>query len=202
MTKSKETLLTRIERMHPYQTLVYLGMVGSGLVFLFLTAAFLVSNTDIFEQLGHRIPRLFILSTFILLISAFTVSKLMVHYMDENLEKLRNYLAWTFVLGLVFATMQFLGWREMHRMGLDFRGFPSGSYLYVLSGIHIFHLLGAMGFSLIMLIQFRQKSHNEIQQLILLTNPFEKMRIRLFTEYWHFMDLVWLVLFLVFVFAF
>jgi cytochrome c oxidase subunit 3 len=36
----------------------------------------------------------------------------------------------------------------------------------------------------------------------MLTNPFEKMRIRLFTTYWHFMDLIWLVLFLVFVLTF
>ena len=202
MVKTKESLFQRIEKMHPYQTLMYLGMLGSGLIFLFMTAGFLASNTDLLQQNGYKIPRSFIIGTFVLLISGFTVSKLIVYFRDENIEKLRNYMAWTFVLGLVFTVFQFLGWKELKDMGVDFSGFPSGSFLYVLSGIHIFHLLGAMVFSLIMLFQYRQKSADEVQQLILLTNPYERMRIKLFMDYWHFMDLIWLVLFLIFVLTF
>ncbi|MDX5478317.1 MAG: cytochrome C oxidase subunit III, partial [Cyclobacteriaceae bacterium] len=37
MEKTKVTLLQRIENLHPYQTLMYLGMLGSGLIFLFMT---------------------------------------------------------------------------------------------------------------------------------------------------------------------
>lgn len=202
MAKRKESLFQRIENMHPYQTLMYLGMLGSGLIFLFMTVAFLASNTDLLQQNGFKIPRSFIIGTFILLISGYTVSKLVLHFREENIEKLRNYLAWTFVLGLSFTAFQFLGWRELKNMGVNFSGFPSGSFLYVLSGIHIFHLVGAMVFSLIMLFQFRQKSADEVQQLLLLTNPYEKMRLKLFTNYWHFMDLIWLVLFLIFVLTF
>jgi cytochrome c oxidase subunit III len=87
-------------------------------------------------------------------------------------------------------------------MGVDFKGLPSGSFLYVLSGIHIFHLVGVMIFSVIMLVQYNKKGKSEIEQILMLTNPFERMRIRLFTTYWHFMDLIWLVLFLVFVLTF
>lgn len=202
MAKRKESLFQRIENMHPYQTLMYLGMLGSGLIFLFMTVAFLASNTDLLQQNGFKIPRSFIIGTFILLISGYTVSKLVLHFREENIEKLRNYLAWTFVLGLSFTAFQFLGWRELKNMGVNFSGFPSGSFLYILSGIHIFHLAGAMVFSLIMLFQFRQKSTDELQRLLLLTNPYEKMRLKLFTNYWHFMDLIWLVLFLIFVLTF
>jgi cytochrome c oxidase subunit 3 len=202
MEKIKESWLQRVEKMHPYQTMMYLGMFGSGLIFLFLTVAFLASGTGYFEQYGHKIPKAFILSTFVILYSGYTVSKLLGYFTEENLEKLKSTLILTSILGLVFTILQFFGWRELTMMGVDFRGLPSGSFLYILSGIHIFHLLGVMVFSIIMLVQYIQNGKSEIQQILMMTNPFEKMRIRLFTTYWHFMDLIWLVLFLVFVLIF
>lgn len=202
MEKTKESWLQRVEKMHPYQTMMYLGMFGSGLIFLFLTVAFLASGTGYFEQYGHKIPKAFILSTFVILYSGYTVSKLLIYFNEENLDKLKSTLSLTFILGLVFTILQFFGWRELTMMGVDFKGLPSGSFLYILSGIHIFHLLGVMVFSVIMLVQYNQNGKSEIQQILMLTNPFEKMRIRLFTTYWHFMDLIWLVLFLVFVLTF
>ncbi|MCR9014356.1 cytochrome c oxidase subunit 3 [Aquiflexum gelatinilyticum] len=202
MEKTKESWLQRVEKMHPYQTMMYLGMFGSGLIFLFLTVAFLASGTGYFEQYGHKIPKAFILSTFVILFSGYTVSKLLIYFNEENLEKLKSNLVLTAILGVIFTVLQFFGWRELTMMGVDFKGLPSGSFLYILSGIHIFHLLGVMIFSIIMLVQYNQNGKSEIQQILMLTNPFEKMRIRLFTTYWHFMDLIWLVLFLVFVLTF
>jgi cytochrome c oxidase subunit 3 len=202
MEKTKESWLQRVEKMHPYQTMMYLGMFGSGLIFLFLTVAFLASGTGYFEQYGHKIPKAFILSTFVILYSGYTVSKLLIYFNEENLEKIKSNLVLTAILGLIFTVLQFFGWRELTLMGVDFKGLPSGSFLYILSGIHIFHLLGVMIFSIIMLFQYIQNGKSEIQQILMLTNPFEKMRIRLFTTYWHFMDLIWLVLFLVFVLTF
>lgn len=202
MEKTKESWLQRVEKMHPYQTMMYLGMFGSGLIFLFLTVAFLASGTGYFEQYGHKIPKAFILSTFVILLSGYTVSKLLIYFNEENLEKLKSNLVLTAILGVIFTVLQFFGWRELRLMGIDFKGLPSGSFLYILSGIHIFHLLGVMVFSIIMLVQYNQNGKSEIQQILMLTNPFEKMRIRLFTTYWHFMDLIWLVLFLVFVLTF
>lgn len=202
MEKTKESWLQRVEKMHPYQTMMYLGMFGSGLIFLFLTVAFLASGTGYFEQYGHKIPKAFILSTFVILYSGYTVSKLLIYFNEGNLEKIKSNLVLTAILGVIFTVLQFFGWRELTMMGVDFKGLPSGSFLYILSGIHIFHLLGVMVFSIIMLVQYNQNGKSEIQQILMLTNPFEKMRIRLFTTYWHFMDLIWLVLFLVFVLTF
>lgn len=202
MEKTKESWIQKVEKMHPYQTLMYLGMFGSALIFLFLTVAFLASGTGYFEQHGHKIPKAFILSTLVILYNGYTVSKLLMYFKEENLEKLRSTLILTAILGVIFTVLQFYGWRELTLMGVDFMGLPSGSFLYVLSGIHIFHLIGVLVFSGIMLAQYTQNNKSEIHKLLMLTNPFEKMRIRLFTTYWHFMDLIWLVLFLIFVLTF
>lgn len=204
MNRSKEpqTWLKRLENLHPYETLLYLGMLGSGLIFVFLVAAFLFSGINQLSGLNHRVPVAFLISTFLLILSGYTATKMRLHYQEENIPKLEQALRNTFMLGVIFTVLQFAGWKELQDMGINFRGLPSGSFLYLLSGIHIFHLLGAMVFAVILLVQLRRTQEDGIRKLILVTNPFEKMRIRLFTVYWHFMDAVWLILFFLFILSF
>lgn len=197
--KEHQSWLQRLESLHPYETLLYLGMLGSGLIFLFLVIAFLFSGTNQLSGPDRRMPVAFLISTFMLILSGYTAAKMRLHYEEENISALESSLRNTFMLGVVFTILQFAGWKELTAMGINFTGLPSGSFLYVLSGIHIFHLLGAMVFAVILLLQLRKTQEDGIRKLILVTNPFEKMRIRLFTVYWHFMDVIWLVLFLLFV---
>lgn len=199
---SKQTWFQKLENFHPYETLLYLAMVSSGLIFLFLVVAFLYSGLNQLEGLNHRMPIAFLISTFMLVLSGYTATKMRLHYQEENIPKLESSLRNTFVLGVAFTILQFAGWKELAEMGINFTGIPSGSFLYLLSGIHIFHLLGAMVFALILLVQLRRTQEDGIRKLILVTNPYEKMRIRLFTVYWHFMDAIWLILFLLFVLSF
>ena len=198
----QQTWFQKLENFHPYETLLYLAMVSSGLIFLFLVVAFLYSGLNQLEGLNHRMPIAFLISTFMLVLSGYTATKMRLHYQEENIPKLEASLRNTFVLGVAFTILQFAGWKELTDMGINFTGIPSGSFLYLLSGIHIFHLLGAMVFALILLVQLRRTQEDGIRKLILVTNPYEKMRIRLFTVYWHFMDAIWLILFLLFVLSF
>ncbi|HAZ24171.1 MAG TPA: cytochrome C oxidase subunit III, partial [Algoriphagus sp.] len=66
---------------------------------------------------------------------------------------------------LVFTSLQFTGWLELQAMGINFKGIPSGSFLYVLSGIHIFHLLGAMIFAVILWVQLQKNQEDSIKHL-------------------------------------
>jgi cytochrome c oxidase subunit 3 len=201
-TKEPQNWLQRLESLHPYETLLYLGMLGSGLIFVFLVAAFLFSGINQLEGMNHRVPIAFLISTFMLILSGYTATKMRLHYQEENIPKLERALRNTFMLGVIFTILQFAGWKELDDMGINFTGLPSGSFLYLLSGIHVFHLLGAMVFAVILLLQLRKTQEDGVQKLILVTNPFEKMRIRLFTVYWHFMDAIWLVLFFLFILSF
>lgn len=192
----------RLESLHPYEMMLYLAMFGSGLIFLFLVVAFLFSGLNQLEGLNRKIPVAFLISTFLIILSGYTATKMRLYYQEENIPKLESSLRVTFWLGLAFTVLQLTGWKELSDMGINFTGLPSGSFLYLLSGIHIVHLLGAMVFALILLLKLRNTQSDGIQKLLLITNPYEKMRIRLFTVYWHFMDAVWLILFLLFVLSF
>ncbi len=167
-----------------------------------MVAAFLFSGLDQLERMNQRIPISFMISTFLLVISGYTATRMRIFYQEERTEKVLQSLRNTLFLGLVFTSLQFTGWLELQAMGINFKGIPSGSFLYVLSGIHIFHLLGAMIFAVILWVQLQKNQEDSIKHLILLTNPYEKMRIRLFTVYWQFMDAIWLILFMLFVLSF
>jgi cytochrome c oxidase subunit 3 len=201
-TKEKLSWFQQIERFHPYQTLLYLGMFGSGLIFFFMTVAFLFSGINQLEGFNQRVPVSFLISTFLLIVSGYTATNLRIYYQEENTQELLNSLRNTVLLGIAFTALQVSGWFELEKMGISFTGIPSGSFLYVLSGIHIFHLIGAMIFAMILWVQISRKLADPVDNLILHTNPFEKMRIRLFTLYWHFMDIIWLILFVLFVISF
>lgn len=200
--KETKTWLQRLESLHHYETLLFLGMLGSGLLFLFLTVAFLFSDRKYLEGLNQKVPVSFVVSTILIILSGYTATKMRYYYQEENTVKLQAALRNTLLLGLGFTLFQLVGWLELTNMGVNFTGIPSGSFLYVLSGIHVFHLLGAMIFAIILWRQIRKHQEDQIKNLVLLTNPYEKMRIRLFTVYWHFMDAIWLILFFLFVLSF
>lgn len=196
------TLLKRLEQLHPYEMLVYLGMVGSGLIFIFMAAAYLFTGLHQLAGFGRHLPFAFLMSTLLLVVSGFSVGKMKPYYREEKIHQLEGALRNTVMLGFGFTILQFAAWKELIDMGVKFTGIPSGSFLFVLSGIHIFHLLGAMIFGLLILFQLRKTQGDGVKKLILVTNPFEKMRIRLFVIYWRFMDLIWLALFLLFILSF
>src|SRR5690606_24593438 len=137
-----------------------------------------------------------------LVLSGLSATSIRLAYQEENTEKLLGSLRNTIILGFLFTILQVVGWFELKAKGIEFTGIPSGSFLYVLSGIHIFHLLGAMIFGLILYSQLTKSQYDGVRKLFLHAHPFEKMRVRLFTFYWHFMDSIWLILFLLFVISF
>ncbi len=200
--EKKAPWFQKIENMHPYRTILYLGMFSSGLLFFFLTTAFVLSQpgSGVYDQ--FIIPKSFILSTLIILVSTYTSGQITPGFLSDQPEKAKKYLFYTFLLGLFFSASQFLGWTELSEMGIDFRGLPSGSFLYLLSGIHLFHLAGALIYALVLLVQISKKEKDPVKSLILLTNPYEKMKLDLFSVYWKFMDAVWLILFLLFLWMF
>jgi len=71
-----KTWFQKIEKLHPYETLLYLGMLGSGIIFLFLAVAFLSSGREYLRGLNEQMPLAFLVSTFLLVLSGYTAVKM------------------------------------------------------------------------------------------------------------------------------
>jgi len=195
--------LKKIEKFHPYQTIMYLGMFGSALIFLFLTLAFIfIQNPNLSDIRSLNMPYAFLGSSVVMVGSGYFVGRIIPSFERENLLQLRKALGITMALGILFIILQVIGWIELEGMGLHFTGKPFSSFLYVLTGIHIFHLLGALIYGFVLNYYYKNLKNDSIKAFLVMINPFEKMKLQLFTHYWYFMDGVWLVLFVLFFISF
>jgi len=120
-------------------------------------------------------------------------SSLTIHFASQSIRsgKLRSFSLWwllTFVLGAVFLVGTFREWRHLiYDEGLTIQTNLFGTTYYSLVGLHAFHvtagLLALATVSLFSLLGYLKQEHAE--------------RVEVLSMYWHFVDVVWLVVFIV-----
>lgn len=197
------TTFERIEKLHPHKMLLYLAMFGTSLIFVFMLIAFTATHNGAVEGAPEfRMPKAFIFSTMVLLFSSYYVSRFLRAYRNEEMKKLRNLIGITVMLGFVFTLSQYWGWHELDVSGYSLTGLSSGAYLYVISGLHILHLVGGIFFMTYQFIRISRVANDPVKSLIMVTNPYHKIKLEMLTTYWHFMDLLWVGLFTYFLFFF
>lgn len=167
---------------------VLLGIGIGSIIMLFagLTSGYIVrqaeGNWRFFEM-----PSVFYVSSVIILISSFTMQMAVRAIKKDDLSQVKTYLLLTLGLGLAFVFSQFMGWNELVKNNVYFadKQTPSGSFFYVLTGLHLAHL----AFGLLGLIITSSKSIRERYS----SQNF--MGISLCAIYWHFLGGLWIYLF-------
>ena len=196
----------RIERLPPLFVAAYAALVGIGVLFGVLLAAYISTRLRSGVPTGlYVLPRYFSLSTIVLLLSSYTLGQAPRLYAADDLPALARCLGATLLLGCVFAGLQVLGWRELFAHGVAFSGEgsrSSGQFIYLISGLHVAHLLGGMLFMLMLLLRVTHTERDAVRTLVFIRNPYHRRQLRLLATYWHFIDVLWLVLFGVFLFMF
>ena len=102
-------------------------------------------------------------------------------------------LLFTLFLGITFIVLQFKGFGQVIENGYFFTGSESNvttSFLYITVLVHIAHLLGGIISLLVVIYNHYKQKYNSAQTL----------GIELSAMYWHFMDFIWVYLFLFFYF--
>ena len=193
------SVLSRLQRMSPGLLMLYFGMLAIAIMFAILVASY------VFNQLGnsanrglHPFPRYFSLSTLVLLASSYTVAQSRRLYLTDAVGALARGLGATLLLAAIFAGLQVLGWRELQQQGIFFTGAAGGTYVYLISALHVAHLLGGMLFLLVLLLRAVAAARDAVRGLVFIRDPYQLRQLRLLTTYWHFVDALWVVLFAVF----
>ncbi|MBC5773213.1 cytochrome c oxidase subunit 3 [Pontibacter sp. KCTC 32443] len=189
-----------MERMHPIRMLLYLSMVGIGVLFLILLIAFM--RTGGFDSENVSLPKFFSVSTVLLLFSSYTMGRVPQIYKKDKLHKMTRYLGATLALGLLFIGAQILGWREMTAAGVNFSGKASGTYLYLISALHILHLVGGIIFLFFIFFKTAHVAADSVRSLIFIRDPYRHLQLSMLRSYWNFLDFMWVGLYLVFLFIF
>jgi cytochrome c oxidase subunit III len=170
--------------MDPKKFILWLFLVSIIMLFASQSSAYLVRRAE-GNWLEFEMPRIFWYSSAVLLISSMAMQWAYFSAKKDQFNQLKIAISITFVLGLAFLWMQFEGWKELVAMNVYFVGNPSGSFFYVFTGLHGFHIITGLIVLLFALIAaFRLNVHAK-----------NLRRIQICATYWHFLDILWLYLF-------
>ncbi|MES2388476.1 MAG: cytochrome c oxidase subunit 3 [Bacteroidota bacterium] len=171
--------------MHPKKFALWLIIVSIVMIFASMTSAYLVRRDD-GNWAEFNLPPVLWASSIVLLLSSVTMHWAYIEAKHNNFGRLRIALALTTLLGALFVYLQFTGWQYLVDVGVYLVGNPSGSFLYVITGLHAFHLISGMVFLLIVLWQAYRSQ----------VNSKSLVSIEMCTTYWHFLDGLWIYLFI------
>jgi cytochrome c oxidase subunit 3 len=172
-----------------YKLLLLFGMISMTMMFAGLTSAFVVSKsrTDWMKDFVMPMPFFYSLATIILCSVTFHLAKVSIKKNDRKATTL--FLLTTLGLGTAFVFLQFEGFNELFDKGLvpvGGSGAITISFLYVVVFAHLLHLAGGIISLLIVIYNHFKQKYNSSQFL----------GIELGAMYWHFLDLLWIYLFL------
>jgi cytochrome c oxidase subunit III len=176
------------KKIHPHKFTLWVGLGSIIMMFAGLTSAYIVKGSQP-EWTTVEMPQLFYYSTAVILISSITIQMALKAFRERNMMNYRRLITVTAILGAAFIVMQLIGFSQLWNQGVDFKGSGAGQFLYIIFGLHGLHVLGGVVALLIMFIKaFSSRIRNY--------NP---VTIELASTYWHFVDLLWIYLFVFFV---
>ncbi|MFN8415280.1 MAG: cytochrome c oxidase subunit 3 [Cytophagaceae bacterium] len=172
---------------NPKKFLLWLFVVTIIMFFAALTSAYLVRSSD-GDWLHFELPTMFWVSSGVILLSSLTMQLGYFAAAKSNVSGVITWVAATLVLGIAFLFLQVEGWGQLYQNKIYLGGQysnPAGSFVYLLSFLHGFHLVTGLVYLIIVLVSAINKN----------VHAGKLLQIELCTTYWHFLDLLWIYLF-------
>ncbi|WP_306013689.1 MULTISPECIES: heme-copper oxidase subunit III [unclassified Allomuricauda] len=174
--------------------MLWFGIVSLIMGFAGWTSAYIVSSKREDWVSDLDLPSAFYISTAIIVLSSITYLLAKKAVAKDNQKMGALFLVATFVLGIAFISLQFVGFSQMLENGYYFTGPTSNikmSYVFLLAAVHIAHVVaGLISLSVVLVQQLRNKY-----------TPENMLGLELGATFWHFLDFIWvyLILFMYFV---
>jgi heme/copper-type cytochrome/quinol oxidase subunit 3 len=128
------------------------------------------------------------LNTFVLISSSITMVLALAAIQRENVKQFALYMVATMLLGVTFLVVKGFEYHHKIHEGLTISSSLFGSFYFTLTGLHALHMIGGLIFNTYILIKgLRGKFANGRWE-----------RVEYAGLYWHFVDLVWVILFPIF----
>ena len=172
--------------------MLWISMISMTMMFAGLTSAYVVSKARE-DWVSFELPSAFYISTLFIIMSSLSyfLAKKMLLKGDQG--KTTSLLALTLLLGLGFVFYQFNGFNQLIEAGLYTTGKQSNvasSFLYVITGAHLIHRCAGI------IVLFRVLYRN-------MTGKYsveDHLGFSLGSIFWHFVDALWIYLFVFFYF--
>jgi cytochrome c oxidase subunit 3 len=172
---------------HPHKFGLWLAMGSITMMFGAFTSAYIVRQAA-GNWLEFRLPDVFYISTVVILLSSVSLHTSYTHFKAEKENTYKIFLVISLVLGVSFVALQYLGWTALFNEGVDLKGNPSGSFLYLITGVHAAHVLGGIAALFVAILHAFTLKFKVTEK--------RRVRFQLVNQYWHFVDLLWVYLFI------
>ncbi len=178
-----------VKRNRAKKNILWFGIISLTMSFAGLTSAYVVSKERPDWISSFEMPQAFYISLALIIVSSFTI-----FFALRSIKKQKNglgmfLLVTTFLLGVLFVVFQFIGFSEIVESGYNFTGPTSNvttSFIYLVVLLHVAHVFGAL-IALLAVIYNHYKLKYENGKTL---------GVELAATFWHFVDVVWIYLFL------
>lgn len=175
------------KKIHPHKFIMWVAIASILMMFAGLTSAYIVkSNQAAWKEVV--MPKIFWASTAVILFSSLVVQMALRSFKQREMQRYRLLIAFTFILGIGFVILQWFGFMQLWDQQVTFKGSGAGQFLYVIFGLHAVHVLGGVIALMVMFVKAffgRTKFYGSVQVEVMAT-------------YWHFVDILWIYLFVFF----
>ena len=168
--------------------MLWFAMISMTMTFAGLTSAYVVSSSRSDWLTSFELPAVFSYSTLVILLSSVTFYLGKKALNDGRLVAQKLLLWATLGMALLFVYLQFQGFSQIIDQGYYFTGAESSittSFLYVLVLLHLAHVFGGLIILSIIIIKTYKNTYS----------PSQKLGYELAELFWHFLDFLWIYLY-------
>lgn len=181
-------------RNNPYTWMLGLAISGSVLVFLVICLLYVERAVREGPSFSIELPAWFIWSTVSISLGSFALHYATDSFKKELFGRFLRLICIAWLLSTMFLLFQLLGWRAMYLQDIRMSQNIGGAYIYLISGLHLFHVLLGMGV-LTYVTAKALLNHRYVDAFVQSLDPNYKQWLKLMRYYWHFLDVLWILLF-------
>jgi cytochrome c oxidase subunit 3 len=183
-------------------------MASIAMMFAGLTSGYIVRQAQ-GNWRYFQMPIVFWISTGLILLSSLTIFMALRAFKARRMPRYRLLVGLTLALGIAFGACQFAGFKELYAVKqpvvmsgsgtesaralqanmtprpVRVDGNPSESFLFIIAGLHLLHILG--GIVALAIVVLRSWSRRK--------KIYSATGLEIAAQYWHFVDLLWIYLF-------
>jgi len=179
--------VTERKKIHPQKFALWVAMASIMMMFAGLTSAYIVRKAQ-GNWVFYHLPVVFWVSTITILLSSVTIVLGLKAFKKREMPKFRLLISITLILGVLFAILQYLGFKQLYANHIRLDGNPSESFLFIIAGLHLLHILGGI---IALLIVFFRAFRTKVK-------IYSSTGLEIVASYWHFVDVLWIYLFVFF----
>ncbi len=175
------------KKIHPHKFTLWVAIGSIIMMFAGLTSAYIVKR-DAPGWTSFVLPRTFWYSTFVILLSSLTMQMAVKFFVERQMRKYRQMISVTTFLGILFIALQWISFAQIWDSGVTLSGSGAGQFFYVIAGLHAIHVLAGV---IALIVTF-------IRAFSARTRSYNPVPVQIMSTYWHFVDILWVYLFIFF----